>query len=47
MLEAEGIAYLGPDRGAVDSMYFKDPNGVQIELIREPLLRMDNRPLGE
>ena len=46
-LEAEGIAYLGPDRGAVDSMYFKDPNGVQIELIREPLLRMDNRPLGE
>ena len=46
-LEAEGIAYLGPDRGVVDSMYFKDPNGVQIELIREPLLRMDNRPLGE
>jgi glyoxylase I family protein len=46
-LEQEGIPYLGPDRGAIHSMYFKDPNGIQIELIREPLLRMDDRPLGE
>lgn len=46
-LEAAGIAYLGPDRGIENSVYFKDPDGVQIELIREPLLRMDERPLGE
>jgi glyoxylase I family protein len=46
-LEAEGIPYLGPDRGARDSMYFKDPDGIQIEFIREPLLRMDGRSLVE
>ena len=44
-LEAEGIPYLGPDRGAKDSIYFKDPDGIQIEFIREPLLRMDGRSL--
>lgn len=46
-LEAEGIAYLGPDRGITHSVYFKDPDGVQIELLREPLLEMDQRKLGE
>ena len=46
-LDAGGIAYIGPDRGVLNSLYFKDPNGVQIELIREPLLQMDDRPLGE
>jgi glyoxylase I family protein len=46
-LEANGIAYIGPDRGITNSIYFKDPDGIQIELLREPLLRMDDRPLGE
>ena len=46
-LEEQGIPYLGPDRGATDSIYFKDPNGIQIEFIREPLLRMDGRSLVE
>jgi glyoxylase I family protein len=46
-LEQQGISYLGPDRGAKDSIYFKDPNGIQIEFIREPLLRMDGRSLVE
>ena len=46
-LDAQGVAYLGPDRGAKDSIYFKDPDGIQIELIREPLLRMDGRSLVE
>jgi glyoxylase I family protein len=46
-LEAAGIQYLGPDRGANDSIYFKDPDGIQIELIREPLKTMDGRSLGE
>jgi len=45
-LDAKGIPYIGPDRGAKDSIYFKDPDGIQIELIREPLLRMDDKPLG-
>jgi glyoxylase I family protein len=32
-----GIDYLGPDRGADDSLYIRDPNGVGIELYRETL----------
>jgi glyoxylase I family protein len=46
-LEEHGIPCFGPDRGANDSLYFKDPDGIQIELIREPLLVMERRPLGE
>src|SRR5919199_3342033 len=42
-LEDEGISYLGPDRGITNSVYVKDPDGVQIELLKEPLLRMDER----
>ncbi len=45
-LEQRGVQYLGPDRGAMDSIYFKDPDGIQIELIREPLKVMDGRNLG-
>ena len=36
-LDAAGIEYLGPDRGADDSLYFRDPNGMGIELYREQL----------
>ena len=32
-----GMEYLGPDRGVEESMYFRDPNGVQVELYREEL----------
>jgi glyoxylase I family protein len=46
-LEERGVPYLGPDRGVTTSIYFKDPDGIQIELIAEPLLVMDGRPLGE
>jgi glyoxylase I family protein len=46
-LEAANIDYLGPDRGITNSIYFRDPDGVQIELLREPLLQMDERPLGD
>jgi glyoxylase I family protein len=45
-LDTTGIPYLGPDRGAKDSLYFKDPDGIQIEMIREPLRVMDGRNLG-
>ncbi|MFN8524920.1 MAG: VOC family protein [Chloroflexota bacterium] len=45
-LDARGISYLGPDRGAETSVYLKDPNGIQIELIAEPLLVQDGQHLG-
>ena len=32
-----GMEYLGPDRGVEESMYFRDPNGVGLELYREDL----------
>src|SRR3954471_19888392 len=35
-LEEQGVTYLGPDRGVTTSIYFKDPDGIQIELIAEP-----------
>ena len=45
-LDAAGTPYLGPDRGLTNSIYVKDPDGVQIELIAEPLRVMDGRHLG-
>ena len=45
-LEANNVSYLGPDRGVENSVYFKDPDGIQIELLREPLREMDGRALG-
>lgn len=36
-LDDAGISYLGPDRGAHDSLYFRDPNGIGLELYREDL----------
>lgn len=45
-LDAAAVTYLGPDRGLTDSMYVKDPDGVQIELLAEPLRIMDGRHLG-
>ena len=45
-LDQAGVEYLGPDRGLTRSMYLKDPDGIQIELLAEPLRIMDNRHLG-
>ena len=39
------LDYLGPDRGVEESMYFRDPNGVNIELYREELGIFDGRRL--
>jgi glyoxylase I family protein len=44
-LDAAGIDYLGPDRGALDSVYFRDPNGMGIELYREELGRFEGSEL--
>lgn len=46
-LDAKGTAYLGPDRGLTDSIYVRDPDGVQIELLAQPLREMDGRHLGD
>ncbi len=35
-----GITYLGPDMGVKESIYFKDPDNIQVELIRQPLFEM-------
>jgi glyoxylase I family protein len=37
-VEAEGIEYRGPDLGVERSIYLRDPDGVQIELVAVPLL---------
>jgi glyoxylase I family protein len=42
-LELAGISYLGPDRGVPESMYFRDPDGIQIELLRDDLMYFGGR----
>jgi glyoxylase I family protein len=44
-LDSAGIDYLGPDRGVLDSVYFRDPNGMGIELYREELGRFEGSEL--
>ena len=44
-LDEAGVDYLGPDRGVEDSLYFRDPNGVGLELYREDLGRFLGHPL--
>lgn len=44
-LEEQGVEYLGPDRGADDSLYFRDPNGMGIELYHEELGRFEGTEL--
>ncbi|MDQ4069429.1 MAG: VOC family protein [Actinomycetota bacterium] len=45
-LDGADLPYLGPDRGLTNSIYVKDPDGIQIELLAEPLRVMDGRHLG-
>jgi glyoxylase I family protein len=35
-----GIGFIGPDMGVEESIYFKDPDNIQVELIRQPLFEM-------
>ena len=37
-LDAEGIPYGGPDQGIEESLYFRDPDGIQIELLSDELM---------
>jgi glyoxylase I family protein len=43
--DGAGVDYLGPDRGADDSMYFRDPNGLGLELYHEELGVFEAMPL--
>jgi glyoxylase I family protein len=38
-LDDAGVAYIGEDRAA-ESVYFKDPDNIQVELIRQPLMQV-------
>jgi glyoxylase I family protein len=46
-LDAEGVKYGGPDQGIEESMYFKDPDGIQIELLSDPLMYFAGHQLDE
>jgi glyoxylase I family protein len=37
-LDEAGIQYGGPDQGIEESLYFRDPDGIQIELLRDELM---------
>jgi glyoxylase I family protein len=39
-LAAAGVEFRGPDMGVEESIYFKDPDNIQVELIRQPLFEM-------
>ena len=46
-LDEAGLTYFGPDQGIVESMYFKDPDGIQIELLSDPLMYFGGHQLDE
>jgi len=46
-LDEAGIVYGGPDQGIPESMYFRDPDGIQIELLRDPLMFFAGRQLDD
>ena len=37
-LDDAGVPYVGPDRGIEESMYLRDPDGIGIELLSDPLM---------
>jgi glyoxylase I family protein len=37
-LDEQGVAYVGPDRGIEESIYLRDPDGIGIELLSDPLM---------
>ena len=37
-LDAEGVPYAGPDIGIPESMYLKDPDGIGLEMLSDPLM---------
>jgi glyoxylase I family protein len=46
-LDAAGVTNAGPDRGIEESMYVKDPGGIRIELLSDPLMFFGGHQLDE
>jgi glyoxylase I family protein len=46
-LDQAGVPYVGPDRGIEESLYLRDPDGIGIELLRDPLMYFGGRQLDE
>ena len=46
-LDAAGIPYAGPDIGIPESMYFTDPDGIQIEMLSDPLMYFGGHQLDQ
>jgi glyoxylase I family protein len=46
-LDEAGVEYHGPDFGVEESMYLKDPDGIQIELLSDPLMYFAGRQMDE
>jgi len=44
-LDEAGVAYDGPQRGIPESMYLRDPDGIGIELLSDPLMYFGGRDL--
>lgn len=44
-LDDAGVPYVGPDRGIEESMYLRDPDGIGIELLSDPLMYFAGRQL--
>lgn len=44
-LDEAGIDYDGPQRGIPESMYLRDPDGIGIELLSDPLMYFGGRTL--
>ncbi|HVB27867.1 MAG TPA: VOC family protein [Mycobacteriales bacterium] len=44
-LDDAGVAYGGPDRGIEESLYLRDPDGIQVELLRDDLMFFGGRLL--
>src|SRR4051812_24028548 len=46
-LDEGSVSYAGPDFGIEESMYFKAPDGIQIELLSDPLMYFGGHRLDE
>jgi glyoxylase I family protein len=46
-LDEAGVPYVGPDRGIEESMYLRDPDGIQVELLSDPLMLFGGKQLDE
>jgi glyoxylase I family protein len=44
-LDEAGVEYGGPAQGIPESLYFRDPDGIQIELLSDPLMYFAGRAL--